>query len=242
MSRRKKDPLRPLTDAERQALTQLSRSQAAPAAQVARAVMLLAVAAGDDYQQAARAVGRRSGDAVSHLVARFNAEGIAALDAPPRRRPAGRLWPGGTPADPREARPTSDPGGRRHRHLVAWARCARRCDPRPMACPRSRPTPSGGCSTGPATATSRRRTWCPTGTALRRRKAGRGGRHRPGRRGKKKLIEDAYRLGEAMGLSVWCADQAGPFQTVPNPARPGGPRASRRASRTSTSATARPRC
>src|SRR5947199_240303 len=60
MSRRKKDPLRTLTDAERLALTQLSRSQAAPAAQVARAIMLLAVADGDDYQQAARAAGRRS--------------------------------------------------------------------------------------------------------------------------------------------------------------------------------------
>ena len=36
MSRRKKDPLRPLTDSESVALTQLSRSQAAPAAQVAR--------------------------------------------------------------------------------------------------------------------------------------------------------------------------------------------------------------
>jgi hypothetical protein len=31
------------------------------------------------------------------------------------------------------------------------------------------------------------------------------------------LIEDAYRLGEAMGLPVWCTDQAGPFQTVPHP-------------------------
>jgi hypothetical protein len=29
------------------------------------------------------------------------------------------------------------------------------------------------------------------------------------------LIEDAYRMGEAMGLAVWCADQAGPYQTVP---------------------------
>jgi len=29
------------------------------------------------------------------------------------------------------------------------------------------------------------------------------------------LIEDAYRLGEAMGLPVWCTDQAGPFQTMP---------------------------
>jgi hypothetical protein len=31
------------------------------------------------------------------------------------------------------------------------------------------------------------------------------------------LIEEAYRLGEGLGLSVWCADQAGPFQTVPHP-------------------------
>jgi hypothetical protein len=31
------------------------------------------------------------------------------------------------------------------------------------------------------------------------------------------LIEDAYRLGEAMGLPVWCTDQAGPYQTVPYP-------------------------
>jgi hypothetical protein len=79
MSRRKKDPLRPLTDSERATLTQLSRSQAAPAAQVARATMLLAVARGDDYQAVAHTAGRRSGDAVSHLVARFNAEGLAAL-------------------------------------------------------------------------------------------------------------------------------------------------------------------
>ena len=31
------------------------------------------------------------------------------------------------------------------------------------------------------------------------------------------MIEDAYLAGEAMGLSVWCTDQAGPFQTVPHP-------------------------
>ncbi len=31
------------------------------------------------------------------------------------------------------------------------------------------------------------------------------------------MIEDAYLTGEAMGLPVWCTDQAGPFQTVPHP-------------------------
>jgi len=31
------------------------------------------------------------------------------------------------------------------------------------------------------------------------------------------LIQDAYVLGEGLGLSVWCCDQAGPFQTAPHP-------------------------
>src|SRR5262245_35766153 len=42
-------------------------------------------------------------------------------------------------------------------------------------------------------------------------------RHRPGCPVEKKLIEDAYTLGASLGLSVWCCDQAGPFQTVPHP-------------------------
>jgi hypothetical protein len=32
---------------------------------------------------------------------------------------------------------------------------------------------------------------------------------------RKKLIEAAYRTGEAMGLAVWCTDRAGPYQTIP---------------------------
>jgi hypothetical protein len=31
------------------------------------------------------------------------------------------------------------------------------------------------------------------------------------------LIEDAYTLGEQLGLAVWCCDEAGPFQAVPHP-------------------------
>jgi len=79
MSRRQKDPLRPLTPVEYTQLEHVSRSQSEPAAQVAHAKALLAVAAGRCYTEAARAAGRRSGDAVSHLVARFNQRGLAAL-------------------------------------------------------------------------------------------------------------------------------------------------------------------
>src|SRR3954447_9330378 len=35
--------------------------------------------------------------------------------------------------------------------------------------------------------------------------------------GKKGLIEQAYTLGAQLGLSVWCEDEAGPFQAVPHP-------------------------
>ena len=31
------------------------------------------------------------------------------------------------------------------------------------------------------------------------------------------MIEQAYTLGEALGLAVWCHDQAGPYQTIPQP-------------------------
>src|SRR4029450_9126032 len=35
--------------------------------------------------------------------------------------------------------------------------------------------------------------------------------------GQKKLIEQAYTLGAQVGVSVWCEDEAGPFQAVPHP-------------------------
>lgn len=31
------------------------------------------------------------------------------------------------------------------------------------------------------------------------------------------MIERAYRVGEALGLQVWCQDEAGPYQAVPQP-------------------------
>ena len=81
MPRRQQDPLRPLTADERLGLERMARAQAEPAAQVARAKALLAVAAGQRFTEAARAAGRRSGDGVAHLVARFNHDGLAALQA-----------------------------------------------------------------------------------------------------------------------------------------------------------------
>jgi transposase len=171
MSRRKKDPLRELTADERRELTRLARSHAAPAAEVIRAKLLLAVASGDDYQDAARAVGRRSGDAVSHLVARFNAEGLDALT--PRhgggRRPTyGPQARGRIAAEARRA-PTPEADGTATWSLSALRRTLRAA---PDGLPRVSTYTIRRVLQETGASYQRTRTWCPTGTALRRRKAG----------------------------------------------------------------------
>ena len=171
MSRRRKEPLRTLTADERRHLTRLRRSAAAPAVHVARAVMILAVADGADYQTAARAAGRRSGDAVSHLVARFNREGVAALDP---RHAGGRAPTYDAAARDRVLReaartPTPAADG-----TATWSLTTLR---RPL---RAAPDGLPAVSTFTIWRTlreagytfQRTRTWCPTGSAVRRRKAG----------------------------------------------------------------------
>ena len=100
MTRRQKDSLRPLTEEERTVLTQISRAQSEPASHVARAKALLAVASGQSYTAAARDAGRRSNDAVSQLVSRFNRKGLTAIEPRHGGGPPGSLWGGGTEAYP----------------------------------------------------------------------------------------------------------------------------------------------
>jgi transposase len=171
MSRRRKDSLRPLRADERAALTRLSRSQAAPAAEVTRARLLLAVADGSGYQQAAAAVGRKGGDAVAALVARFNRQGLAAL-AP--RHGGGRKAVYDARARTRilaEAQRTPTP---EHDGTATWSLSSLR--------EALRRAPDGLPSVSTYTlwqvlheagyTFQLTRSWCPTGTALRKRKAG----------------------------------------------------------------------
>ena len=79
MTSKKKDPLHALTEEKRTWLERISRSQSEPAGHVARAKEILAVAYGHSYTEAAQMAGKKSGDAVSQLVERFNKEGLAAI-------------------------------------------------------------------------------------------------------------------------------------------------------------------
>ena len=124
MSRRQKAPRRSLNDAERTALARLSRSPSAPAAQVARARALLAVAEGQSYTTAAALVGRpyrRYGRALGS-VASFNRDGLAAVVPRPGGGPSSVGRPGATPRPGRrghDRRPRSRHPARDAVHGVA---------------------------------------------------------------------------------------------------------------------------
>jgi transposase len=171
MTRRPKDPLRPLTDAEREVLSKLSRSPAAPAVHVARARLLLLVAGGSGYQAAAQAVGRRSGDAVSGLVTRFNREGLAALQP---RHGGGRQRAYGEQAQARilqEAKrpPTPQQDGTASWSLATLQRVLRQA---PDGLPAVSTYTIWQVLREAGYTYQRTRSWCPTGQALRKRKAG----------------------------------------------------------------------
>lgn len=171
MPRPQKTPLRPLTAHERATLAQVARSGAERADRVGRAKALLAVADGATFAAAAHSAGRRSGDGVAKLVARFNASGVAALTSRPGGRPPVRYGPDQAARILGAARrtPDRDADGTATWSLSTLQRALRRA-------PDGLPTVS--------TSTIRRvlheaglswqqnRTWCETGVVLRRRKTG----------------------------------------------------------------------
>lgn len=171
MSRRQKDPLRPLTTSEYAQLAHVSRAHSEAAATVARAKALLAVAAGQDYTAAARAAGRRSGDAVAQLVARFNRMGLAAL---PPGHGGGAALAYGPPEQARilaEARRTPD---REAEGTATWSlstlqRALRRA---PDGLPTVSISTIWGVLHAAGLSWQRDRSWCDTGSALRKRTSG----------------------------------------------------------------------
>jgi transposase len=175
---RQKDPLRALSDDERSVLRYLSRSSREPAAVVARAKAVLAVAEGASYTEAARGAGRRSGDAVGRLVARFNAEGLEAVVP---RHGGGRRATYASAERERilaEARrpPQPEPDGTATWSLVTLQRALRRA---PDGLPQVSTYTIWCVLHDAGWHWQHTRTWCPTGTAVRRQKRGRVTVHDP---------------------------------------------------------------
>jgi transposase len=171
MARPQAQPLRQLTRAERRELTTLSRSRTAPAEHATRAKLLLLVADGHPFQDAARAAVRKSGDAVAHLVARFNGEGTAAVVP---RHGGGRARAYDERARERilrEARrvPTPERDGTASWSLSTLRKALRQAEdglPHVSTYTLWQVLHEAGYRP------QRGRTWCPTGTVVRKRKAG----------------------------------------------------------------------
>jgi len=171
MAQRQKEPLRPLTPDERAELRRVARASSEPAGRVARAKAVLAVADGARFTEAALAAGRRSGDAVAHLVARFNGHGLAALDAGHGGGPPVRYGPSERERILQEfrRRPNRAEDGTATWSLTTLRRALRRA-------PEGLPTVSTATILhvlwGAGYTWQRDRSWCSTGTAKRKRKDG----------------------------------------------------------------------
>jgi hypothetical protein len=171
MCRPQKEPLRLLSAEERDQLERFSRCLTMPADQVIHAKEVLAVADGHPFTEAARLAGRKSGDAVAHLIARFNVEGLPALETRHEGGPPIRYTAVECERILREFRRTPDRrlDGTATWSLVTVQRALRRA---PDGLPHVS-THTIGCVLHEAGYTWQQdRTWCDTGKAIRVRKSG----------------------------------------------------------------------
>ncbi len=161
------EPLRALTDAERAHLAALVRACSERGDVRQRAVALLAVAQGESREAAARRAGYAHGYTVSRLIQRVNQRGMAALEiAPGRGRP-----PTYTPAERQQILDTlHEPPERTTDQSATWSLTLLQRRLRANGLPQvSRDTVHQILQHA---GYRWQRTWCPTGTARRKRKAG----------------------------------------------------------------------
>ena len=169
MATPQREGLRGVTAEEQATLERMTAASSERVDRVRRATALLAVARGASFAAAARRAGFRSGGAVAAVVGRFNRRGLAALTIAPGR---GR-------------RPTYAPAARAQ--IVATAQRApeRQADGTAtwslstlQRTLRREGWPHLGASTirrvlrDAGSSYQQTRTWCPTGTAERKRKSG----------------------------------------------------------------------
>ena len=169
MATPQKEPLRAISAAERAALERLVQASSERVDRVRRATALLAVAAGRPYAQAARQAGFRSGTAVAELVARFNRRGLAALAIAPGR---GRKPTYDATARARIVATAQREPDRRADGTATWPLSTLQRTLRREGLPRVGASTIRGVLQDAGSSYQQTRTWCPTGTALRKRKAG----------------------------------------------------------------------
>ncbi|MFL5336673.1 MAG: helix-turn-helix domain-containing protein [Geminicoccaceae bacterium] len=169
MAPQRKERLRVVTAEEQGTLEGVRQATSGRHDEVQRATALLAVAGGASFAAAARGAGYAGGGTVHALVKRFNARGLAALAIAPGRGPR-VTYDAATRAQ--VVALAQRPPDRKRDGPATWSlstleRAAQReIFPAPKARTIAQSLRDAGSSY------QRTRTWCPTGTAERKRKDG----------------------------------------------------------------------
>ncbi len=164
-----KEGLRTLRAEERATLVRVSKAASARQDRARRATALLAVAAGRSFRQAASVAGFRSGTAVAGLVGRFNKEGLAALAIASGR---GRRATYDPAARARIVATAQRDPDRKRDGTATWSLSTLQRTLRREALPGVGATTIRRVLRDAGSSYQQSRTWCPTGTAVRKRKSG----------------------------------------------------------------------
>ena len=169
MATPQKEPLRAITPEEQTELERLTRSSSERVDRVQRATALLAVAQGQGFAPAARQAGFASGTTVAELVARFNRQGLAAVSIAAGR---GRQPTYAPAARARIVATAQRAPERKLDGTATWSLSTLERTLRREGLPRLGATTIRRVLQDAGSSYQKTRTWCPTGTAERKRKSG----------------------------------------------------------------------
>ena len=164
-----KHPLRALTPQEEQELQRVAKATSERLDVVKRARALLAVKAGQCFTDAAKQAGYKSGASISQLVDRFNQQGLRALFIAPGR---GRKVTYTHAQRARMVQEVQRVPDREEDGTATWSLSTLERALRKEALPQVGATTIRYVLHEAGFAFGKTRTWCPTGTAIRKRKAG----------------------------------------------------------------------
>ena len=161
--------LRAMTAAEQATLQRVRRASSERLDRVRRATALLAVADGARFAAAARQAGFHSVSTVTNVVARFNAHGLGALDVGAGR---GRKATYDAVARAQIVATAQRPTDRKLDGTGTWSLSTLQRSLRRATLPVVGATTIRRVLQDAGSSYQQTRTWCPTGTAQRKRKAG----------------------------------------------------------------------
>ena len=162
-------PLRPVTQEEEQTLQRIVKASSERVDVGKRAKAILAVRVGKPYTEAAQEAGYKSGDSVSQLVERFNQHGLAALLIAPGRGHKETYTSEQRACVVQQFKRAPD---RQDDATATWSLMTLRDALRKEALPEIGVSTVREVLHEAVYRFGKTRTWCPTGIALRVRKAG----------------------------------------------------------------------